>query len=116
MAKNLHIQVLSSMSSSYDSVFASYRTLATLTAESHDAVAVLVTLLCLTYAYWHYFFPNIKVPNDYWYQVPQANGSSIGAGQKRADSRSISSAFENQVSLRFQEMQQYRYLQSVIEP
>jgi DNA/RNA endonuclease G (NUC1) len=65
-----------------------------------DALAFTVTATLLTVAYGYRIWAahGIKVPTEFWYQVPQSKDGQKVLHEKRAEERNIASAFKDQVS------------------
>lgn len=69
-----------------------------LQAQADDIVIVLLLSLIFTYNHWiGFFIEQNKIPDEYWYHIPQANGEHTASRQHKADERRIAHVFEQQV-------------------
>jgi hypothetical protein len=91
-----------SAGTSIDSLFPPGFSLSLPTA-AFDGIALIATIIVILLSWiWSYVVPKKgEIPFEFWYQVPQSQGTQAEARQKKADSRNIAVVFAEQVRIPF---------------
>lgn len=55
---------------------------------------IITTLISFHFIWERYLFPSDEIPNEFWYQVPQASSGQADARKNELKSRSIARKFE----------------------